>query len=122
MGDVVAFPGPSPDQLTDPAPDRAPDRLTDRPEPLWREQVGRTLREARLAAELRLVDVAERAGVSPQYLSELERGLKDPSSEILAAVSGALGLRAVDVASRVVSTQVWGQRPGAYDGPVCLAV
>ena len=109
MGEVVAFPGPS----TQPS--------ADRPEPLWRERVGQALREARLAAELRLVDVAARAGVSPQYLSELERGLKDPSSEILAAISGALGLRTVEVASRAVTTQALGYRPGAYDGPVCLA-
>ena len=37
----------------------------------------------------RLTDVAERAGVSTQYLSEVERGLKDPSSEILSAVACA---------------------------------
>lgn len=109
MGDVVAFPDPPADRPVDP------------PEPLWREQVGRVLRTARQSADLRLVDVAERAGVSPQYLSEVERGLKDPSSEILAAVSGALGLRTVDVASRAVRTLGTGRRVGGYDGPVCLA-
>ncbi len=103
MGEVIAFPEPPAD------PDRS------RPEPLWREQVGRALREARLAADLRLVDVAERSGVSPQYLSEVERGLKDPSSEILAALSGALGLRTVDVASRALETR------GLGSGPLCLA-
>jgi transcriptional regulator with XRE-family HTH domain len=36
--------------------------------------------------------VAERAGVSVQYLSEVERGLKDPSSEMLQAIAGALDL------------------------------
>jgi transcriptional regulator with XRE-family HTH domain len=35
------------------------------------------------------VQTAARAGISPQYLSEIERGLKDPSSEILAAIAGA---------------------------------
>lgn len=114
MGEVIAFPDP-PAELA-----------RTRPEPLWREQVGRALRQVRLAAGLRLVDVAERSGVSPQYLSEVERGLKDPSSEILAAVSGALGLRTVDVASRALETNGQGTNghgpgSGSYDGPVCLA-
>ncbi|WP_426246734.1 helix-turn-helix domain-containing protein [Nocardioides sp. LHG3406-4] len=109
MGEVISFPEPSGD----------PART--RPEPLWREQVGRVLREARSAAQLRLIDVAERAGVSPQYLSELERGLKDPSSEILAAVSGALGLRTVDVASRAVRSLGRSHVTGGYDGTMCLA-
>ncbi len=66
---------------------------------MWRELVGAELRRERQAREERLTDVAERAGVSTQYLSEVERGLKDPSSEILSAVAGALDLtvpRAVD--------------------------
>ena len=45
------------------------------PEPLWREVLGRSLRTAREEQGGRLVDVAERAGISPQYLSEIERGL-----------------------------------------------
>ncbi|WP_282580237.1 helix-turn-helix transcriptional regulator [Nocardioides sp. InS609-2] len=109
MGEVIAFPDPSAESART------------RPEPLWREQVGRALRQVRLAADLRLVDVAERSGVSPQYLSEVERGLKDPSSEILAALSGALGLRTVDVASRAVEANGSGHGSGSYDGPVCLA-
>ncbi|MHA3024431.1 helix-turn-helix domain-containing protein [Mycobacterium sp. BMJ-28] len=60
------------------------------PEPLWREVLGRRLRATRQAQGQRLVDVAERAGVSPQYLSEIERGRKEPSSEMIAAVCGAL--------------------------------
>jgi transcriptional regulator with XRE-family HTH domain len=61
------------------------------PEPLWRELLGRRLRTIREHRGDRLVDVAERAGVSPQYLSEIERGRKEPSSEMIAAVTGALG-------------------------------
>ena len=62
------------------------------PEPLWREALGRKLRESREDQGRRLVDVAGRAGISPQYLSEIERGRKEPSSEMIAAVSGALGI------------------------------
>lgn len=60
------------------------------PEPLWREALGRRLRDTRRRHGARLVDVAARAGVSPQYLSEIERGRKEPSSEMIAAVCGAL--------------------------------
>ena len=70
------------------------------PEPLWREALGQQLREERVDRGERIADVAERAGVSPQYLSEVERGRKDPSSEILSAVSGALGLSVLDLTRR----------------------
>ncbi|MGN7778641.1 helix-turn-helix domain-containing protein [Mycolicibacterium sp. 22603] len=79
MGQVIPF-----------EPNRA---ASDRePEPLWREVLGRRLRDTRRARGERLVDVAARAGVSPQYLSEIERGRKEPSSEMISAVSGALGI------------------------------
>jgi transcriptional regulator with XRE-family HTH domain len=68
---------------------------------LWREQLGDQLRRERQAREERLVDVAERAGVSTQYLSEVERGLKDPSSEMLQAIAGALDLTVRQLVSRV---------------------
>ncbi len=48
-----------------------------------------------------LAEVARRAGVSVQYLSEIERGLKEPSSEIVAAVLGALGGTLLDLTSGV---------------------
>ncbi|CAN5651717.1 hypothetical protein BH10ACT9_BH10ACT9_26580 [soil metagenome] len=65
------------------------------PEPLWREALGRRLRATREHRGDRLVDVAERAGISTQYLSEIERGRKEPSSEMIAAVCGALGIELV---------------------------
>ena len=67
-------------------------RERQQPEPLWREVLGRRLRAVREDRGDRLIDVAERAGISPQYLSEIERGRKEPSSEMIAAVSGALGI------------------------------
>jgi DNA-binding XRE family transcriptional regulator len=62
-----------------------------------------------------LADVAEQAGVSTQYLSEVERGRKEPSSEVLGAVAGALGLRLLDLTTRV------SQQLGRMSGPLCLA-
>lgn len=69
--------------------------------PLWREVAGKELRAERKARGERIVDVADRAGVSAQYLSELERGVKDPSSEILASVSAALDLSLLELTGRV---------------------
>lgn len=89
MGEIVRFPGPD--------HDGAPSG----PEPLWRELVGRELHRERAQRGERLVDVAERAGVSMQYLSEVERGLKDPSSEMLHAIAGALDLGVRELATRV---------------------
>ena len=88
------------------------------PEPLWRELVGAELRRERQAREERLTDVAERAGVSTQYLSEVERGLKDPSSEILSAVAGALELTVRELSTRVASAGT--SATGPY-GALCLA-
>ncbi len=61
------------------------------PEPLWREALGQRLRALRLDQRETLSETAGRAGISPQYLSEVERGRKEPSSEMIAALAGALG-------------------------------
>jgi len=87
-----------------------------RPELLWREAVGAELRARRADREERIADVAGRAGVSPQYLSELERGRKDPSSEVLSAVSGALGISVTELTQRASRRLAW-----TAGGPVCLA-
>jgi DNA-binding XRE family transcriptional regulator len=110
MGEVVR-----PPVRREPVREQIERRAAPDVEPLWRESVGRELREERLATGRRLVDVAEDAGVSPQYLSEVERGLKDPSSELFAAIAGALGLSVVEIATRVASTSI------APQSPVCLA-
>ena len=99
-----------------PQPHRQPGEAT---EPLWRELVGAELRTERLSRGERLSDVADRAGVSTQYLSEVERGLKDPSSEILAAVVGALDLTVRQLTVRVAQAA---PRPSAPRGTtLCLA-
>lgn len=60
---------------------------------LWREALGRALRLRRTDMGLTLAQVSERSGVSTQFLSEIERGLKDPSSEVIEAVAAVLGLQ-----------------------------
>src|SRR3954468_23391823 len=88
MGGVIAFP-----------PQERPE--DNEAEPLWREGVGHELREERQRQALTPADVSEEAGVSTQDLSEIERGRKEPSSEILGAVAGALGLRLLDLTARL---------------------
>lgn len=70
-------------------------------EPLWRDLLGRELRRMRRERGETLTETAQRAGISPQYLSEIERGLKEPSSEMIAAVTGALGSSLLDLTSAV---------------------
>lgn len=66
-------------------------------DPLWRHIVGDVLRRERLAQERRLKDVSEAARISMPYLSEIERGRKEASSEVLAAAAHALGLGLADL-------------------------
>ncbi|WP_225833667.1 helix-turn-helix domain-containing protein [Streptomyces sp. NK08204] len=72
-------------------------------EPLWRDLVGDVLRRERQAQERTLKEVAEAARISLPYLSEVERGRKEASSEILAAAAHALGLDLGGLLSRVHS-------------------
>ena len=92
-------------------------------DPLWRELAGARLRERRTELGRTLGEVARRAGISPQYLSEVERGLKDVSSEMLASICGALQLELAELLRHsllqlgLISTR----STGALHGPVLLA-
>ncbi|MDW4903991.1 helix-turn-helix transcriptional regulator [Streptomyces sp. ADMS] len=68
-------------------------------EPLFRDLVGDVLRRERLDQKRTLKDVADAARISMPYLSELERGRKEASSEVLAAAAHALGLGLGDLLS-----------------------
>ncbi|WP_306187566.1 MULTISPECIES: RodZ family helix-turn-helix domain-containing protein [unclassified Streptomyces] len=86
--------------LRPPAARPANTRRTAAPrEPLWRDLVGDVLRRERLAQERTLKDVADAARISMPYLSEIERGRKEASSEVLAAAAQALGLGLADLLS-----------------------
>jgi transcriptional regulator with XRE-family HTH domain len=56
--------------------------------------VGEYLREQRRSAQLSLRQLAEAAGVSNPYLSQIERGLRNPSAEILQQLAKALRISA----------------------------
>jgi transcriptional regulator with XRE-family HTH domain len=72
-----------------------------RTRPLLRTTLGEVLRRARLEQGRTLADVAEAAKVSMQYLSEIERGRKEASSEVLAAICDALETDLPDVLTEV---------------------
>src|SRR5262252_589681 len=54
------------------------------------ESLGDYLREQRVSARLSLRQLAEQAGVSNPYLSQIERGLRKPSAEVLQQLANAL--------------------------------
>ncbi len=58
------------------------------------EALGDLIRKQRQQMELTLRDLAERANVSNPYLSQIERGLHEPSVRVLKAIAGALNLSA----------------------------
>jgi transcriptional regulator with XRE-family HTH domain len=58
------------------------------------ETLGDYLREQRVSARLSLRQLAEQAGVSNPYLSQIERGLRRPSAEVLQQLAKALRISA----------------------------
>jgi transcriptional regulator with XRE-family HTH domain len=58
------------------------------------EELGSFIREQRRGARLSLRKLSERAGISNPYLSQIERGLRKPSAEILQAIAKALRISA----------------------------
>lgn len=136
MGDVIAFRprpvDPALDSAADgppsgrsaasasrPAPLPAEPRSPARGVPLWREVAGSVLREERQRQQRTLAHVAERAGMSVQHLSEVERGRKEASSEMLAAACGSLGLDLAHFAQRCAHS--FARVSARPTGPVLLA-
>jgi transcriptional regulator with XRE-family HTH domain len=72
-----------------------------RPRALLRTLVGKALRRNRLEQHRTLAEVARDACVSMPYLSEVERGRKEPSSEVLAAVCDSLRIELSDLLAEV---------------------
>lgn len=60
------------------------------PGPDLPRDIGEFIRDLRRNARISLRELAERAGVSNPYLSQIERGLRKPSAEVLSQIAGAL--------------------------------
>jgi transcriptional regulator with XRE-family HTH domain len=63
-------------------------------------ELGEFIREQRTAAHLSLRALAERAGISNPYLSQVERGLRKPSADILAQIAQGLSISAESLLTR----------------------
>ena len=81
-----------------------------------REAVGEALRRRRQAQGRTLREVAEAAGVSLTYLSEVERGRKEASSEVLEAVCAALRLGLAELFFEVAETLALAEPVGVSEG------
>src|SRR5580693_868512 len=108
----------------EPLPQRLPAQEPPLQEPLWREVLGQRLRALRQEQRETLTETAGRAGISPQYLSEVERGRKEPSSEMIAALAGALGITLIGLTEQVTDDlrrqeAAWVSRAS---GPVMLSL
>jgi transcriptional regulator with XRE-family HTH domain len=77
---------------------------------LLRDALGTTIRRIRLDSGRTLRDVAHDAAISMPYLSEIERGRKEASSEVLAGILRALGMTLVDLLREVTAEQLAQQR------------
>ncbi|WP_370249911.1 helix-turn-helix domain-containing protein [Nocardioides sp.] len=82
------------------------------------ESLGDYLKEQRLASRLSLRQLAAQTGVSNPYLSQIERGLRKPSADVLQQIARALRISAdqLYVRAGIVSPEV------TTDGTVELAV
>ncbi|HEX3317561.1 MAG TPA: helix-turn-helix transcriptional regulator [Solirubrobacteraceae bacterium] len=66
--------------------------MSDDPWTAQLEALGALLRAQRVAADLSLRELSDRTKVSNAYLSQLERGLHEPSLGVLRAIASALGI------------------------------
>ncbi len=81
---------------------------------LLRQEIGDVLRDTRLQQGRTLREVSTLARVSLGYLSEIERGQKEASSELLASICGALEMPLSSVLREV------SQRVAIAEGPVVV--
>ncbi len=86
---------------------------------LLRHELGEVLREVRTGQGRTLRDVAASSAVSLGYLSEIERGTKEASSELLASVCDGLGIGLSDLLA-LVRDRV--ERVETLTAPVTLPV
>jgi len=71
------------------------------PDPLLREAIGETIRDLRASEHLTLRQVSGDAAISLGYLSEIERGQKEASSEVLALIARALDVSVGELMAEV---------------------
>jgi len=78
---------------------------------LLREAIGGSLRRARTDRRRTLREVSRQARVSLGYLSEVERGVKEASSELLASICEALDIALPDLLTAAAEEMAESMRP-----------
>jgi transcriptional regulator with XRE-family HTH domain len=68
-----------------------------------RRRFAETLRDARNLAGISQEKLAERAGLHRTYISQLERGLKSPSLDVIVALARGLRVKPLEFVSRIFS-------------------
>lgn len=63
----------------------------------FRQALGEVIREQRLAQERTLRSITDGGFIALGYLSEVERGQKDPSSEIIDSIANGLGIETYEL-------------------------
>lgn len=110
---VIPFPSRSAEK-----PDRSvvADPIAPADRPKTRHAIGDVLRTERHDQDRTLADVAEEAAVSLPYLSEVERGRKEVSSDVLEAVADALEISVADVLERAADRLRTGRSGSSGNG------
>ncbi len=90
----------------------APEERAPEPEPRLRDVLGDVLRDERQSQDRTLAEVADEAAVSLPYLSEIERGRKEVSSDVLDAIVRSLELDLAEVLERAADRLRSSEAPG----------
>ena len=77
--------------------------------------LGEFIRQQRERANLSLRRLADSAGISNPYLSQIERGIRKPSAEILSRISRALEISANSLYSKAGLMDEEGQSPSVFE-------
>ncbi|MDR2975646.1 MAG: helix-turn-helix domain-containing protein [Propionibacteriaceae bacterium] len=83
---------------------------------LLREAIGETIRDVRMRSHLTLRDVSAHAQVSLGYLSEIERGQKEASSEVLAWIADGLDMTVGELMTEVADRML------AYESDIVVSL
>lgn len=84
--------------------------------------LGEFIRDQRQSAQLSLRALAARAGISNPYLSQVERGLRRPSADILAQIAAGLSISAESLLTRAGVLPARPESDDATSAPVITSI
>lgn len=78
------------------------------------EYIGETIKRERLNQNLGVREFSEMANVSSSYLSEVERGIKNPSGQLLDSISRGLGMNIRELLLKTLTTMEMHEKHRAF--------